>query len=117
MVRWLEAELKARQPDELFAQLDKRLEDYDWSLRKHGLKAATGALSVLLEPKFLGTATAAVGAAPFAGGSAWAALAGATVAIGKAATSVTNTYVDGVDEQRSANHEIAYVHEVKRRLS
>ena len=52
-VRWITSELMARTPAQVQDVLSSRLEDYEWALRKHGLKTVLGALDATLDPKFL----------------------------------------------------------------
>jgi hypothetical protein len=114
LVRWIEAELRTRSPDEVRDLLAIRLDDYEWAMKKHGLKALMGSLSCLLDPKFLVGVSAAVTAGAVAGDSAWAALAGASLTVGRALLSFGTTYVDSIDERRKDNYEIAYLHEIQR---
>jgi hypothetical protein len=114
LVRWIDTELKTRSPGEIEDLLAIRLDDYQWAIKKHGLKALMGSLSCLLDPKFLGGVSAAVAATAVAGGAGWAALAGASLSVGRALLSFGTAYVDGVDERRKENYEIAYLYEVQR---
>ena len=93
-----------------------RLDDYDWALKKHGIKASLGALTCLLDAKFLGATSATVAAGAFAGGKLWAGLAGATLTIGQALVKFGTTMIDGLDERRKDNYEIAYLREVEKQL-
>ncbi len=115
-VRWIDTELKGKSPDEVVDIVALRLDDYQWALKKHGLKASVGALSCLLDPKFLGATSATVAASAVAGGAPWAALAGASLAIGQAALSFGTSLLNGIDERRKENYEVAYIHEIHKRL-
>ena len=114
LVRWIDTELKTHSPVEMRDLLAIRLDDYKWAMRKHGLKALIGTLSCLLDPKFLGGASAAVAAAAVTGGGAWAALAGGSLSLGRALVSFGSAYVDSVDDRRKENYEIAYLYEVQK---
>jgi hypothetical protein len=116
VVRWIDDELRSKSPEEVRDLIALRLDDYEWALRKHGMKAAIGALSCLLDPKFLGATSATVAATGLIAGGAWAALAAATVAVGRAVLSFGTTYIDSLDERRRNNYEVAYVHEVRKEL-
>jgi hypothetical protein len=117
MVRWTDEELKSGSPKEVVDLIAIRIDDYEWAVRKHGLKAGMGTISSLLDPKFLGASSAAIGASAIAGGGFWGALAAATLAVGKASISFGTELVEGIDERRRQNYEVAYVHEIKRRLT
>ncbi len=114
--RWVDAELRSKSPKEVEDLIATRLNDYEWALRKHGLKTLIGNLSCLLDPKFLGGTSATVTAAAVAGGGIWAALAGTSLAIGKVALTFGTAAIDSLDQRRQENYEVAYVHEVKKKL-
>jgi hypothetical protein len=115
-VRWIDNELKGMSPREVEDLIAIRVDDYEWALKKHGIKASLGAISCLLDPKFLGATSAAVAAGAVAGGAFWAALAGAVLTVGRAAVSFGTAMVDALDERRQEHYEIAYVYEVQKRL-
>ena len=73
-----------------------------------------GSMSCLLDPKFLAGISAAVAATAVAGGATWAALAGASLSVGRALLSFGTAHIDGLEQRRKENYEIAYLHEVKR---
>ncbi|HYG36614.1 MAG TPA: hypothetical protein VEC99_17605, partial [Clostridia bacterium] len=93
-----------------------RLDDYEWACRKHGLKSTLGTLSCLLDPKFLGVTSATIGASALLGDHFWASLVGASLVVGKAAISFGTTAIEGLEERRKTNYEVAYIHEVNRRF-
>ena len=116
LVRWVDSELRTRSASEVQDAIAIRLDDYYWALKKHGLKASLGALSCMLDPKFLGTTSASIAASALAGGEVWAALAAGTLIIGQAAVSAGTALVNGLEERRKENYEVAYVYEVQKRL-
>ena len=91
-----------------------RLDDYEWGIKKHGMKTVLGGLSCVMDPKFLASAAAVVGASTLAGGELWAALSSATLAIGGTAVSFGKSYIDYLDERRKDNYEVAYIHDIKK---
>jgi len=116
-IRWIDTELKESSRQEIEDLIAIRLDDYEWALKKHGMRASFGAISCLLEPKFLAAASAAVTASALAGGGfAAAALAGASLTVGKALVSFGSALIDGLDERRKENYEIAYIYEVRKQL-
>jgi hypothetical protein len=116
LVRWIDNELKEKKPEEIEDLIALRLDDYQWALKKHGVKLSLGTLSCLLDPKFLGAVSATVAAAGFAGGGLWAALAGASLTVGQAVVTFGTQLVDTLDERRKDNYEVAYVHQLQKRL-
>jgi|SRR5215213_1230895 len=115
-VRWIDTELKEKGPEEMEDLIAIRLDDYQWALKKHGVKVSLGTLSCLLDPKFLGAVSATVAAAAVAGGGVWAALAGASLTIGQTVVSFGTRLIDALDERRKENYEVAYIHELQKRL-
>jgi len=116
LVRWVNTELKETAPEEIEDLIAIRLDDYQWALKKHGIKVSLGALSCLLDPKFLGVVSATVAATAVAGGGVWAALAGASLTVGQAAITFGTALIDGLDARRKDNYEVAYIHEIQKRL-
>lgn len=117
LVRWIDEELKTKSPAAVQDLIAIRLDDYEWSCKKHGFKTVTGALSCIMDPKFLLAASTLVGASKYAGGDLWAALSGATIAIGGAAVSFGKSYIDSLDERRKDNYEVAYIHDIKKKAT
>jgi hypothetical protein len=113
-VRWVDMELKSSSPKEVVELMSIRLDDYEWALKKHGIKTSLGALSCLLDPKFLTTASAAIAVSAIAGGKLWASLASAGLVIGRSALEFGTQFVDAKDALRKENYELAYVHEVSK---
>lgn len=116
ITRFIDGSIVGRSQAELEDVLSDRLENYEWSIKKHGIRAKLGSISATLDPKFLSATSLVAGSAAIAGGAVWGALAGLTIALGKAAVSFGTARIEGQDELRASNFEIAYVHEVKKRL-
>jgi len=116
LVRWLDNELQSKPAEEVQELIAFRLDDYEWAIKKHGFKAALGSMSCLIDPKFLGAASAGVIAATLAGGGNWAALTAMMLVVGRALITFGTTYIDGIADRRASNYEIAYVHEIRKRL-
>lgn len=116
LVRWIDEELKSKSPAAVQDLIAIRLDDYEWSVKKHGMKTKLGALSCVLDPNFLKATAAVVGVSALAGGELWAALSGAAVTIGGAAVSFGKSYIDSLDERRKDNYEIAYIHDIKKEV-
>jgi hypothetical protein len=115
-VRWIDDELKSGSPDEVVELMQLRLDDYHWALRKHGIKTSIGALSCLLEPKFIGASTAAIVAAAATGGASWASFVAASLVLGRSGLEFGTRLVDSVDALRRDNYELAYLHDVSKHL-
>ncbi len=116
LTRWIDTEIKERSPAEVQYLIALKLDDYEWAIKKHGLKASLGTLSCLIDPEFIAGVSAAVAGTAVAAGSLWSALAGASLIFGKVIASFGSAAVDSADERRGENYEIAYVHEIKGKL-
>jgi hypothetical protein len=114
MRNWLDSEMVGKPISYVTDAIGTRLEDYNWSLRKHGIQTLTGAVSDLLNPRFIAAAGPIVGGTWFAAGTGLAELAAGIIAIGKIGVSVTNRLVDLADRKRGQGSEVAFVHELKK---
>lgn len=114
LVRWIDAELATQSPATVEDLIAVRLDDYEWALRKHGIRTTIGALSCLLDPKFLAATSAITVATSVAGAGPWAALCAAALVVGRSALSFGTAYIDGLDERRKENYELAYLHKISR---
>lgn len=117
LIRWVDAKLLSQSASAVCDEIADRIEDYEWALRKHGIKTLLGAVSCLLDPRFVKAVSVSVATTAFATSGVWAALAGAVLVAGKAAVSFGTQWVDSLDHLREEGHEVAYIHEVKRRLA
>jgi hypothetical protein len=103
--RWFAMDLLEKSQDEIRNILGKRLDDYQWAIKKHGLRTViagtTSLISFVAGPAALQLLTAS----PLA-----AVLGGVTLASGIAAW-VTNKLIEKTDIQRD---EVAYIYEVRK---
>jgi hypothetical protein len=111
---WLDREMVGKSISFVSDAMAIKLHDYEWAIKKHGIKTITGTISQLLDPKLLGTAGATAGGLLLAGQAFFAALAGAGILVGRAAVSITEKLVDLHDAKRGANVEVAFVHDIKK---
>jgi hypothetical protein len=117
LVRWIDTELQSHSPSEVGDLVAFRLDDYEWALRKHGISTLLGSISSLLDPKFIGAASAVVAATTLSSEKQWGALMGLSIAVGKAAVTFGTTKLAAIQERRANNYEVAYIHEIKSKLS
>jgi hypothetical protein len=93
-------------------ELAIRLDDYEWALKKHGIKTVTGTVAELLDPKFLAGVAASSAGLALAGADFWAAVGAAGALVGRVALSVTTRLVDLAEAARSGS-DVAVIHEIK----
>jgi hypothetical protein len=112
---WLDRDMTGKPISFVSDAIATKLYDYEWAIKKHGIKTITGTISQLLDPKLLGTVAATAGGLLLAGQEFFAALAGAGILVGRAAVSITDKLVDLRDSERGPNAEVAFVHDIKRK--
>ncbi len=115
LVHWLDKDMVGKSAGYIRDEVGQRIEAYEWALKKHGITTVTGALSTVLEAKQLLLAAAAgvfvtKAADPFAG----LCVAGGTL-VAKTAIEITKSLLALNDTKLGA--EIAFVHDVKERLT
>lgn len=112
LVRWIDPESVSQTPTELRDLIATRLDDYEWTLRKHGLQSLVGSLSSLIDPTFVGAMSPSDAASGMAASRAWSALPGASFIVGRANLSCEIAYVESVDALRKDSHEVACLYDV-----
>ena len=113
LVHWLDADLAGKPATFVEQEIEKRLDDYKWALKKHGLNTVIGALSEVLNWKWFTAATAFGALTSYASGNSPAAFVATTaVIVGKTALEVARIGLARADI-RQANSHLALVHEVQ----
>jgi len=115
-MRWIDSELIIKTPEQIEELIAIKLNDYEWSLKKHGVQTLLGTVSSIIDSKFLATATAATATAAFTGGEFWATMTSIGLVIGKMLIGFGTKYIEGIEERRKDNYEIAYIYEAKKKM-
>ena len=113
---WLEACVKAESITHAEDILCKRIEDYEWALRKHDLKTATGAVSSIVDWKGITALASGAGVAGLFGGPVWSAIAGGLILGAKVSVWLAERMIDREDVARGEGAEIAVICDAKRSL-
>jgi len=113
LVHWLDREMLGKPPSYIADEIAQRLDDYSWSIKKHGLVAVNGTLSSLLDPAFLAAASGAVAASALVGSQGWAALAAGLTVAGRTIVTLSQHAIDFMDARRNASADIAFVQALK----
>jgi len=111
---WLEHSLSAQSIEHARDLIAHKIEDYEWTIRKHGLKMATGALSSIFSWKGIISVGAGVGIGAALGGPVWSALTGAVLTVGKASVWVAERMIERQDIQRGPDSAVALICDAKR---
>lgn len=108
-LHWLDKGMVGKSQAFLEDEISERLEDYEWALKKHGIKTVLGTIDEALDGKYLiGAGGLALAGHPILG------LLGAGLLIGsKVGVKLKQTKLDFDDVERGLNSEISWVYEVK----
>jgi hypothetical protein len=110
---WLDSTMVGKPVSFVRDELAIRLDDYDWALRKHGIKTATGVVTDFLDPKFLASVAGSYAGMALAGAEFWAAVGATGALLGRLTVSVTTRLLDLKDLRRT-DSEVAFVHELRK---
>ena len=93
-----------------------KLDDYEWAIRKHGLKSTVGFVSHLVDLKTVVPAAAGAVAGAALSGPLWAAISAGLILSGKACAWAAERLVDLRDVKRGQHSEIAVLYDAKKKL-
>ena len=114
---WLRECLQARSVDHASDIIYFKVEQYEWALRKHGFKTATGAISSILDWKALAAVLSGSGvAAAIGGGPIWSAIAGGLIGISRVTIWLAERLIERKEIARGAGSEVAIIYEAKKKL-
>jgi hypothetical protein len=111
---WLEYSLSAQSVEHARDLIAHRIEDYEWAIRKHGLKTATGALSSIFSWKGLMSVGAGVSIGAALGGPVWSVLTGTLLTVGRASVWVAERMIEMQDIERGPDSVVALICDAKR---
>jgi hypothetical protein len=111
---WLEHSLSAQSVEHARDLIAHRIENYEWAIRKHGLKTATGALSSIFDWKGLLSVGTGVSIGAALGGPVWSALTGAIFTVGRASVWVAERMIEIQDIKRGPDSVVVLICDAKR---
>lgn len=114
LMRWFDINTPKLTESQLIDEVAIRLDDYEWSIKKHGFELAAGCVTALMDPKFLSVASAMTAGTTVLAGGVSGLIVGTVTGIGKVVATVTTQAVDALDSRRSSNYEMAYVNELRK---
>ncbi len=114
---WLRDGLKARSVSEATDTILSKVGNYEWSIRKHGLKTLTGSMSAVLDSKMLVALTSGAALGHLIAGPIWAALAAGLVASSRCLVWLADRRIDLEDVKRGPDSEVAVIYDLKARFS
>jgi hypothetical protein len=111
---WMQEALVSKSLPEATDLIGLKLDDYEWALRKHGLKSVIGTISEVLDSKTIAAATAAGGLMAVFSQPLWALLTAGSLIMSKVAVSVAERSIEAEDLRRGENAAIATIYEIQR---
>jgi hypothetical protein len=110
---WMQEALVTKTLSEATDVVGAKIEDYEWTLRKHGFKTITATISEVLSSKTLAAATAAGGLMALVSQPVWALLAAGSLVVSKVAISIAERSIEAEDLRRGENTAIAAICEIR----
>ncbi len=111
---WADNSLSGKSISQISDIIAVKLDDYEWSTKKHGISTINGCISDLIDPRFLGGLGVGAGALSLAGQGWIGAIAAAGLTVGRATLSIRQRMIDMRDQDRAAQSEVAFVHELRK---
>lgn len=112
-LHWLDKDMIGKSPAFIQDEISIRLEDYEKSIKKHGIKTIVGTVSEVIDGKYiLGSSGIAAGLS-LSGHPVLGFLVGAGLLIGKVALKVSETALSFDDKELGSNSEVSWVYEVE----
>ena len=93
-VHWLDRDMAGRSATFIADEVSGRLEDYRDALRKHGISAALGSLSSIIDSKVLIGGAAAVASLSYAADQRWALLGGGAIMLASGAVHIGRSLLE-----------------------
>lgn len=113
-LHWLDKEMIGKSQAFIENDIALKLQDYEWALKKHGIKTVIGTISETLDGKYLLGTTTVAASLVLAGYPTLAMLAGAGLVVGKVGVKLAEALLDFDDVERGQFSEISWVYEVKK---
>ena len=112
-LHWLDKDMVGRSEAFMQDEISQKLEDYELSLKKHGIKTVLGMIEELLDGKYIAGASAVAGSLTLTGHPTLGILSGAGLIIGNVSVKLGQTLLDVHDAECGPNSEISWVYEIK----
>jgi len=116
LIHWLEKDLLDKPQSYIEDEISIKLDDYKTALKRHGIKTALGALSDVLDGKYLLGAAAVSAPSLLSGHPVLSALLTGGMMVGKIIVSCAQRWVEYRQTEPDNDKEIAYVYEIEKRL-
>ncbi|MBC8552678.1 MAG: hypothetical protein ISR65_20610 [Bacteriovoracaceae bacterium] len=114
LMHWLDAEMIGKSTSYIEEEIAQRLDQYSWSLKKHGIKAHLGTLWSILDHKTLLAVAVSAGGLSLSGYDLAAALGSAGILVGRCALKLADAYLDLKDIEIGKGAEISFVYQIRK---
>lgn len=116
LIHWLDTDMVGRSLSYLEQEISNRIDDYEWSIQKHGFATKIGLIGSIADPRTL-AAAATTYAALSLSTSPIAGIVGGTLAVaGAVSLSAALSLLNVEDAKRGPNACVAFVHEARKSL-
>lgn len=115
--RWLNDGLDASSVTEAADILHLKLDDYQWAIKKHGLKTVTGALQSILDSRHLAAIAGGAGIGAMMAGPVWGAVTGGLLVGANVATWIADQAIELEDVYRGSDSEIAIIYDARKQFN
>ncbi len=111
---WLTHGIEANSVQEATDIIGQKIADYEWAIRKHGLKTFIGTFSCVFDLKQSLATTAVSAAAATIGGPIWAAIASGAMLSGQIAAQIAEQKIELSQIRRDKDREIALLYDAQK---
>ena len=113
---WLSDGVKAKTLNQAQDLIAKRLEEYEWAIKKHGLKSTTGAVSQILNLKSISALSTGTLVSGILGGPIWSAITAGLLVGAKICVWIAERKIEREELSRESFADVALLYEVKQLL-
>jgi hypothetical protein len=116
LIHWLDKDMVDKEPSFIEDEIAKRLDDYRWALKKHGIQTVLGSLSTILDNRTLLASAASAAALTWVGQGYLGAASVLGVLSSKCVIEIAKALVNLEDIRRGVNSEIAFIYEAEKKF-
>ncbi len=113
---WLSDGFKAKTLNQAQYLIAKRLEDYEWAIKKHGLKSTTGVISQILNLKSISALSAGTLVSGIFGGPIWSTITAGMLVGANICVWIAERKIEREELSREEFADVAVLYEVKQLL-
>lgn len=112
-LHWLDKDMVGKSRAFIKDDIALKLDDYQRSLKKHGIRTILGTIEEVLDAKYLASTSAIAGSLTLIGHPTLGMLTGAGLIVGKIVVKIGQTLLDFDDAECGPNSEISWLYELK----